>query len=274
MNEFKIVDGDKELSIKVRKPTVNEQKEAEKIYRKTMKAALDNGDYLRITLDDRLKAQGLWDDNKQNEYNLLVAQIIDGERQVAKSHIKLSEAKEIAMDNVKKRRQLIRLLSSRNALDEITADAQAENEKFRYLTSVCTVYIDSGKPYFKSFDDYLGKADTYVAIWAANTLMKLLLDFDENAEAKWPEYKFLSKWGFVDNKLRPINKDGHLVDDAGRLINEDGYFVDKDGGRVDIDGNPVNDEGEWKVEEELFYDDDGNPILPPNTSVDTEVVVS
>lgn len=260
---FKVQDGDKEITLKARKPNVQEQKEAERVYRKTIKTALDNGDFLRITLDEKLRAQGLWDDNKQAKYNLLVSEIVAAELQIAKSHMKLSEAKELAIQNIKRRRDLVKLLSTRNSFDEITAEAQAENEKFRYLTSVCTVYNDTGKPYFKSLEDFLSKQDTITAILASNMLMRLLMNYDENSEKNLTEYKFLKKWGFVNEDLRLINKDKKLVDENGKLIDEDGNYIDADGNRVDVNGNPVDADGNWKVDEETFFDDDGNPISPP-----------
>jgi hypothetical protein len=262
MGLVKFKDGDKEVELKVKRPTVPQQKEAEKIYRKAFKAALDNGDYLRVTLDDRLRKAGLWNDDKQAEYNLLVAQVIDTERKLAQSHMKLSEARKLVDENLERRGKLQDLIAGRIHLDSVTAEAQGENEKFNYLVSACTVYSNNDKPYFKSYEDYLANATGEAAVLAATELAKMLHNYDENADKNLPEYKFLKKWGFVDEKLRYI-KDGKLVDKDGRPVDEEGNYINEKGERVDRDGNPLDSDGNWKVEEEVFYDDDGNPITPP-----------
>lgn len=256
-----------ETELMIRTPTVPEQKESEKIYRKAFKAACDNGDYLRVRLNDVLKAQGLWDKEKEIEHDTLVKRILDGEKRLAKAGIKLSEAKSIAIENIKLRKELVKLTANRNQLDAVTVEAQADNEKFNYLVSACTVYKDNGKPYFKSYEDFLSKSGTVEGQIAAVEMMKVVYNWEENEDAKLPEYKFLKKWGFVDDKLRLINKDKKLVDEDGRPVNEEGYYINEKGERIDINGDLVDENGNWKVEEEIFYDEDGKPVNPPSEEV-------
>jgi hypothetical protein len=254
-----------EVEFKVNRPTGSQQRESEKVYRRVFREAVENKDFVRARLDDKLREQGLWDDNKQVEHDTIIKEIAEGRKKLLKKGIKLSEAKKIALDVIDQRNKLLTLLMARNQLDGLTAEAQAENAKFNYLVSVCTVYNTTNKPYFSGLDDYIEKGSTDVAIKAATALMKLIMDIDSGEEEKSVENRFLKEWKFVNDKGQLINKEGHLVDREGRLINEDGHFVNEKGERVDINGDPVNENGDWKFEDQPFLDDEGQPLVPPST---------
>ncbi len=260
----KLDDNEQEVEFKVNRPTGPQQRESDKVYRRVFNEAfVKEKNIVRARLNDILRAQGLWDDNKQAEHDTLIREIAEGRKALLKKGIKLSDAKRIAIEIIDKRNKLLSLLMSRNELDGMTCEAQAENAKFNYLVSVCTVYNTTNKPYFSSLDDYVEKSTTEVAIKAATAFMKLTMDIDSNEENKSVENRFLKQWKFVNEKGQLINDKGHLVDREGRLINEEGQYVNEAGERVDIDGNPVNKDGDWEFEDQPFLDDDGNPLTPP-----------
>ena len=262
MSTFKTTIKDKEVELTVRKPTVKEEADAQKVYRRAFKEGLDNGDLLRVKLDEKLREQGLWDDKKQADYDTLHREINDGEKTLLKGGVKLSDARNLAISIRRKRLELLQLYRLVNSLNELTCEAQAENARFNYLIATCTVYKDSGKAYFKDYAALLnsGPENDGVINEAGTALMKLLQNFDEDTEANLVENKFLKKFGFINDDLRLINKDGHLVDTEGRLIDDNGYYVDVNGNRVDKEGSPLTADGEYKVEAVPFLDDDGNPI--------------
>jgi hypothetical protein len=263
---FTVKIDDKDTEFKVRRPTSAEQRESEKVYRRIFRESLQNGDFVRAKLDDELRRQGLWDDKKQAEHDLLMRKMSDNRKLLLKGGMKLSDAKNVALSIIDDRNKLLELLLIRNQLDALTAEAQAENAKFNYLVACCVVYNTTNKPFFKNLDEYLEKADSEVAIKGATSLMKLLMEIDEDQEKNSVESKFLRKWKFVDDEGRLVNKDGHFVDREGRLINDKGHYVDENGKRVDKDGNPVDDNGQWIFKEEPFLDDEGNPIVEEKTA--------
>jgi hypothetical protein len=268
MSSFKINENGNEIELKVKMPSVNDKKEAQKVYNRTFREALANGDLLRVKLDEELRKQGLWDNQKQIDFDTLTKKIVDGEKtllQGGKILKTLENGRALALEIKKWRRELDKLWSIRTSVDNVTVDAQADNARFNYLVSVCTVYSNNGKPYFKDYNDYLSKIETVVANLAANELFKLMSGDADEYEKKYTENKFLAKWKFIDDKGRLINKDGHLIDQDGRLINEDGYYVKEDGSRCDIDGNPLDDNGDWKLEYEPFVDENGNTIEESGT---------
>jgi hypothetical protein len=252
---------DKELTFLVRSPSLQDQREATKVYNQAFSEALKAKAVVRAKLDDLLVEQGLWDDSKQFRFSELQGQILEGERKLARGGISLSEAKLEALRMRKLREDLRELISVKTSLDTHTAEGQADNARFNYLVSACTVYNDTKRPYFNSYEDYNNKASDIVAILAAQNLAGMLYGLDSDYEEKLPENKFLKQYKFVDEKLRLINKEGKLVDSEGRLIDENGRFINAKGEFVDKDGNLVDKDGDYVVEFKPFLDDNGNPVI-------------
>lgn len=259
------VDGT-EKEFAVRSPSLNDQKEATKVYNQAFSEALKSKAVVRAKLDDLLIDQGLWDDKKQQQFVELQNKILEGERVLAKGGISLNEAKNNALEMRKNREKLRDLISVKTNLDTHTAEGQADNARFNYLVSVCTVYKDNNERYFSSYEDYTNKSSELVAILAAQNLAGLLYGLDSDYEEKLPENKFLVDYKFADKKLRLINKKGQLVDESGRLIDELGRFINEKGEFVDKDGNLVDSSGDYLFEFKPFKDDEGNDVVLETTN--------
>jgi hypothetical protein len=248
----------------IKDPTIPEMNEADKIYRSTYNRALREKDaILRIQLVDLLRAQNLWNDEKEAQVKTLRRHLSDGEMSLSKGGIPLSQMREICLNMRQWRNELAELMTVQNNVDRITVDSQAEDARFDYYVTTCTYYKESGERVWKTIEEYKQSAIPEIAIQAAIRLSTLQHGIDENFEESLLENRRLKEYGFVDDQLRLINKDGHLVDLEGRLIDEFGNFVDKDGNRVDIDGNRIDDDGNLIVEMSPFLDDDGNPVPIP-----------
>jgi hypothetical protein len=254
------VDG-KEREMFVRSPSLQDQREATKVYNQAFTEALKSKAVVRAKLDDLLVEQGLWDGIKQAKFTELQAEILEGERKLAKGGISLTEAKNLALKMRKTREDLRELISVKTNLDTHTAEGQADNARFNYLVSACTVYNDTKEQYFKSYEEYNNRATDPVSILAAQNLANMLYGLDNDYEDKLPENKFLKQYKFVDDKLRLINKEGKLVDENGKLIDQNGRYINEKGEFVDKDGNLVDQQGDYIVEFSPFLDDDGKPII-------------
>jgi hypothetical protein len=211
-----------------------------------------------------MREQGLWDDKKEAEQQKIVSNINQLELTLQRGNIKLSEARELALDMRRARFDLRELITKKNELDANTSEGQAENARFNALVSRCLVYNETGEPVYQNVDDYLEHSTDEHAFIGAQALATMMFQLDKNHEAGLPENMFLKKWSFVDDELRLVNKDKHLVDTEGRLINADGHYVDKDGKLVDIEGRPVDDKGNFVVDSQPFLDDDGKPLSDPD----------
>lgn len=253
------VDG-KKTEFLLKSPSFKDQREAQKVYNQAFSDAVKSGCIVRGRLDDLLKEQGLWDDQKEMKMNSIQQQLLDNEQTLAKGGISLQRARGVALEMRKLRDELRELISSRTNLDNNTAEGQADNARFNYLVSSCLVYSDSKRPYFANYEEYLNKASDPVALKAAQVLASRLYGLDDNYEKNLPENKFLTSYKFVDENLRFINKDGKFIDVDGRLVDENGRYINEKGEYVDKDGKLVDDDGDYVVDFSPFLDDDGKPV--------------
>lgn len=254
------VDGvDKEFL--VRSPSLNDQREAQKVYNQAFTDAIKSKSVVRAKLDDLLEDQGLWNAEKQAKFTSLQKELLDGEKRLAKGGFSVNEARDLAVKMKGIRDEIRELISVRTSLDNHSAEGQADNARFNYLVSSCVVYNDTKETYFKNMEDYLNRSTEQVAILGAQNLANMLYGLDNDYESTLPENKFLKKYKFVDDKLRFIDKKGRLIDSEGRLIDESGRFIDDNGNFVDKYGNKVDADGDYVVEPEPFLDENGKPIV-------------
>jgi hypothetical protein len=249
-----------ELDLAIVRPNQKQVNDGQKEYNKAFREAVDSRAILRARVDQLMREQKLWDDDKQARFDSIQKILLENERKLAVGGIKLSEAKKLAIEMRAARVELRGLLTERNELDANTAEAQAYNARFNYYVSCCVVYNNDKKPYFSSYEDYLKRGDGEVGVQGAMHLAMLLHGMDPDYENKLPENQFLTKHKFVDDKLRLVNKEGHLVDVAGKLINGNGHYVNEKDELIDRDGNLVDEQGNYKVDSKPFLDDDGQPV--------------
>jgi hypothetical protein len=259
--DFKATINGEEKTFAVRSPSLNDQREAQKVYNQAFTDAIKSKSVVRAKMDDLLAEQGLWNDDKQKEYTDLQKELLDGERKLAKGGFSLSEAKKLAIRMREVRNKIRELISVRTSLDNHSAEGQADNARFNYLVSVCVVYKDSDKKYFESLEDYMDRIDDPVALSGAQKLANMIYGLDNNFEKNLPENKFLKKYKFVNDNLRFIDKQGRTVDSEGRLIDENGRYINEAGEFIDKDGNRVDADGEYVVDAQPFLDDDGKPVV-------------
>jgi len=247
------VDG-KDVELAVRKPDLRTQQKGQVTYssefcRLVKPEGNKPGAIVRAALDNVMRNQGLWDDTKQKKWDELQKALINAELRLAKGGGKLSELRNVAIQMRRDRNALRELLASRNELDSNTAEAQAENAKFNFYVANCTVYSDTGKPFFASEEDYINRAGEEAAQKASQLLANMLYGLEENFEAKLPENKFLLEKRLVREKdLHLLDKDGNLVDGKGRRVNENGQLINDKGEPIDVDGNVLTENGDFKVE--------------------------
>ena len=247
-------------------PNAKINKDAQLVYNQSFSAALKSGAILRQKLDQVMREQGIWDDAKQKEYDQIMVDINDKEKQLASGGIKLDEAKNVAVEMRELRGRFRGLIAERTSMDGNTAEGQADNARFNYLSYACML-DQEGKRVFETFEHYEETADEPYVVACAGALAEKLYGLDPSYETNLPENKFLHDYKFVDKDLRFVNDEGHLVDLDGRLVDDDGRFIkyDNDDNKVyiDIDGNVVNEEGDYKMDFSPFLDDSGEPVPVP-----------
>lgn len=250
MQKVNYTEDGKERYLLVRKPSAKviseAQIESSKMFSKLVKGG---GDILfRSQLDDHMTKTGLWDSEKTNQLVKILNDMADKQKALEGGGIKLSEAKDIALELRVLRYRYNNLLSIRNSLDENTVEGQAENIRFDTIVINC-ILDEEGNPIFDNVYDY--RDDTRPHVFeAATKLASLMYNISENPEKDLPENKFLLEYGFVNDDLQLVNKDGKLVDSKGELIEQEEEvkfkpFLTDDGEEV------VNEESvEQEVEKE------------------------
>lgn len=251
--DFKTKDADgNEIELTVIKPNHKTNREAQKMVNVAMNEALKSFAPLRGKADLILTEQGLWTKEKEEQLRKYQERLMEMEKVFA-GGVKLSEAKKNALEMRKERVKLYTLLAEKFELDIYTAEGQSETVRQDFLVSKCTVYKDSGDPYFEDLDDYLARKGDQDAIDAAVNFANLTRD-NTNLFADMPENLFLKAHGFINDDLMLIDSEGNLINEDGKFINKDGQLINEDGKLVDDDGNLLDDKGNIIFGQRPFLD--------------------
>tara|TARA_A100001201_G_scaffold27912_1_gene30513 strand:- start:1428 stop:2324 length:897 start_codon:yes stop_codon:yes gene_type:complete len=243
----------------VRPASASNAIEAQKVYNKAFKKAIEEGAILKKSLEDHMRRQGLWDDHKQEEYDRLIKKSADIEYKIKSGQYKLaSQLKDKSFELKRIRSELSELLMVRNSMDSATADGIADNQRFYFLISACVIDYETQKPVFSSLDEYLEKQDSELAIKCAEEFANFAYGLEEDYEDKLLENRVLGKLGLLNKKGQLVNKQGQRVDIEGNLLNDEGARIDKDGNRIDINNNPVLEDD---VIDSLEFEDDLENIV-------------
>ena len=264
------VDGNKK-TVYVKTPDASINKKAQLVYNRAFRDALQSGAILRQKLDDILREQDVWNDEKQEQYDDIVNKLSDNEKKINTGGIKLSEAAELAKEMRQKRLEFRELVAERTVIDSNTAEGQADNARFNSLVQACMV-DDSGKCVFATLEDYENADPHPYAVEAARLLAESLYGLDKDYDKGLPENEFLSQYKFVNEDLHLIDSEGKLVDQDGKYVNKDGRYIDyEDDGTtfyVDADGNRLTEDGKFDVDFTPFLDDKGKPVPIPAEEVE------
>jgi hypothetical protein len=243
------------VELAVVRPDRTTQDEAQKFYNLAFRNAIESKALVRLKLNDFVREQGIWSDEKEKQEAELRKQVRDKLYKLSQKNMKLSEARALALAINDDRFKLRMLTAERDALDAITADAQADNARFNFLLSKCLVDA-KGEPYYESYDEYIERSNERAAIDGATQLALLQYNIEENFQDKFPEVQFLKKYGFMDEKGRLVDKEGNFVTEDGKLSDEEGRFVNENGDYVDSEGRAVDKDGNYLPSGEFLEDDE------------------
>ena len=255
-----------ETELVITKPTNKQMLEAERVYKGSFRKALEQGAMLRKKLGNYMTEQGIWTDEQEQEYNKVIKEINLLDYQLNKGKdldggkLKLSKAKEMAFELQDKRIEFRDLIGERQELDHMTAEGQADTERFSYLVYLCTKDFLTQKPYYSSYEDYQNRGNEQEAMDAAKTVGEIVYEIDDNYENTLTENKFLKRFNFANEENQLIDKEGNRIDREGNQVDEEGYILNKDGKRINVNDLPVLEDSE-KVDNADFEDDLGVVIV-------------
>ena len=254
--EVELEDGSK-VKIVVKKPSAILMTKAQKIGVKVWTESIKEGLFTKLTLQDFMRKNNIWNDQKEQEQSRISSEINRLERELALGvngrKLKVSEGKEKALQIRRLRNQLRELISEKISLESNTAEGLSDNAKFNFLVANCTYYSDGEKVY-STLADYEEKADDEIAFTAAATLGEMIYNLDKSYEENLPENQFLKKFNLVDEELSLVDTEGNKVDVDGTRVNDKGWLINDKGQRIDRDGNLLSDSGQILIQAD--YEDD------------------
>ena len=177
------------------------------------------------------------------EINLMDYQLNKGKDTEGKK-LKLSKAKEIALQLRDKRIEFRDLIGERQELDHMTAEGQADTERFSYIVYLCTKDFLTQKPYYSSYEDYQEKGNEQETVEAAKHVGEIVYEIDPEYENSLTENKFLKRFKFANEENQLVDKEGNRIDREGNQVDDEGYILNKDGKRVNVNDLPVLGEGD------------------------------
>lgn len=269
---------EKEVVLAIVPPSADIRKKAGYLQARTYAEALKNKALMREQLNEYLREANLWNDAKEEKFQEIRKFLNETELKLAQGGTafeSIEEAKAAAIEMGDKRAELTDILSIRNAADQRTADALAEQAEFDFLVAHCTVYNETGKPFFTtdgehgSYEHYVDNKTEQVAFDAANKLAEVKYGTEKDVIKNYPENQWLLDYGFVDDDFHLVREDGRRVDRKGRLVDKEGRFINEDGEYVDAEGNRVDKDGKPIVNFKPFVGKDGKPIIPKSKKGDT-----
>jgi hypothetical protein len=251
------------VKIVVKRPSSNQLTKAQKIGAKVWTEAVRDGLFTKLTLNEFMRVNGIWNEEKESQQNKVTEEIQGLERDIALGvngkRLKVSEGKEKALKIRRLRNQLRELISEKIGLEANTAEGLSDNAKFNFLVAGCTYYPDGQKVY-SNLAEYEEKSDDAVAFSAAAALGEMIYNLDKGYEEGLPENQFLKRFKLVDEDLSLIDKEGNKIDVDGTKVNDKGWLINDEGSRVDRDGNLLSDAGQILLQAD--YEDDINDPEP------------
>tara|TARA_Y100000361_G_scaffold96873_1_gene86820 strand:+ start:4063 stop:4947 length:885 start_codon:yes stop_codon:yes gene_type:complete len=245
------------VKIKVIRPTNRLNSEAQRIGATVWTQCIQDGVMTKQELQRILKEKGIWGKEQEQKEKDITSEIAELEKKLylnKKKKLKLSEAKNFAIDMRKKRNELRDHIAQRIALEGNTAEALSDNAKFDFLVANCTFY-ENGNKVYNTLESYQDSADDVLAFTAAATLAEMVYALDSDFEANLPENRFLKSAGLVNEELSLVDKEGNLIDLDGRRINNLGWYQDEEGNRVDQGGNKLSEDGTY-IPQVVYIDDE------------------
>ena len=250
------IDG-KTVELAVIQQTAQVAQNASLEYNKTFSASVKSGSLLRIQLENYLSKEDIWTEEKAKRYDEILDLIGKHEQTLAKGGIKLSQAREAAIELRILRSSLRDLISERTELESNTAEGQSENARFNYIIANTVVYSDTEEKYFNGVEGYLNSATTQQTIEIASKAAEILYGLGDTYEKGLPENQFLLKYKLANDELHLIDKEGNLCDMSFNRIDDEGYRLDEEGNRIDVQGKPLDQSGNYDYGEDFtdFVDD-------------------
>jgi hypothetical protein len=237
------------VTLRINDISSKDQLEAQIHHNKAWQEGLERGMQLNAEVDQMLESRGLLnqaaDQDKIEKLQESIANLTITLRSGIRNGKKMTkdEGRAVALLIRSKRSELSRVGESVASYYSATADTHANNERMQYLIYLTTYKGDSR--YWSSYDTFKSDfgEDKPEAREAMKVFLKKLMNIDAGEAKTLYEIKWLTRMGYMNDKMELIDSKGRLVDEKGRLIDSEGYFINDAGTRVDKFGHVLDADG-------------------------------
>lgn len=155
---YRVFDTEKYGLLQIRYPKVEENRLADWEYSKVFQQAIMEDIPTNREMEDVIKRKKLWtkeDDEKIDKLNeeinkqIVVLSKLESEKAIAPVEAKIADL----------RNEIFQLQQQRQFYFNNTAESKADEAKMSFLIHKCTEYAESGKPVWKSYEDFKNEGD-------------------------------------------------------------------------------------------------------------------
>lgn len=157
--ESAVEDG-KAVSLLFKKPNQGILSRGDFVYRTEFSKAIRAGIMTTAEANKLLSERGIWSEERDIQESELRVKISDLETKIADASDE--EALKIYSELKALRVKLTELTQMYNSITENTAESVASESRTQFFASECSVYKDSGKRVFASFDDFKSRLDEQI----------------------------------------------------------------------------------------------------------------
>lgn len=252
--KFKTEYNGSEVELETISVTPKIQRESEKFANLAFQDAINMGLMLHIQMEQTIRNSNYDLDKDIEKIESINKRIRELERGMLSGYDGVTK-----LDKFARRSMAIEIAKSRGKIDDIvnttsnlysrTAEKYSENERYLYFIYACTLDPKTGKPFFKSFEDFKENNDSKMALDATRNFFKMYSN--DRQDANKVEIKWLIKNKFMTDKFQFIDSEGNLCDEDFRRINDKGRYLDDKGREIDRFGNLIDENGEIIVPDEV-----------------------
>jgi hypothetical protein len=234
---------DKKVSIVIRDPSNLDLAEADKAYRRVQANLIRNNlrsdtpVLTRDQLDEFLEKNGIWTKVDNDRVRDLLKQLDDiSDTLFNKGGLSLKEGRALAVKATDLRREVMSLSQRRQKFANTTVEYLSEQEYTQELIFRCTVNSENGKRFWETREDMEDDSTEDVYFKASDAINAVLYGVSTNFIKELPEFRWLQKYGFIDEQFRFVDRK------TKEPVDENGVLVEKQADEAKVEFKPFTDD--------------------------------
>jgi hypothetical protein len=185
--------------LKLKEETLDIERHCDTEYHIAYTQLMQKGIMPKATLEKRMKAQEIWTDQDDEKLQSLQGELVKYQIQLEKSTT-FDEGIEIAKMMGDLRAQCLRLVEVKAAVLSNSCESLADQIRRDAYLAYATTYADTGKPVFKSYNDFMQRASDQeeVVLDARRAMLNIATESFNHSLTSLPEVEYIKN---VETKI-------------------------------------------------------------------------